>query len=54
MRERDDTRSGGTRIGAPLAAPEPTGAAESEGWAWMVDGGPAFSLEEATLEEGTF
>ena len=46
MRERDDTRSGGTGTGGP-AASEPGRAAESEEWAWMVDEDPAFYIEEA-------
>jgi hypothetical protein len=48
MNKRENPRLGapGTGSGGPPAAPEPSRAAESEEWAWMVDEDPAFYLEE--------
>jgi hypothetical protein len=49
MSERDTARpiAPGTGSGGPPASPEPSRAAESEEWAWMVEGDSAFCLEEA-------
>lgn len=49
MSKRDNARpiAPGTGSGGPPANPEPSRAAESEEWAWMVDEDPAFYLEEA-------
>ena len=51
MSERDTARpiAPATGSGGPPASPEPSRVAESEEWAWMVDEGPAFCLEEAGL-----
>jgi hypothetical protein len=47
MSKRNNARpiAPGTGSGPPVN-PEPSHAAESEEWAWMVDEDPAFYLEE--------
>ncbi len=53
MSKRDNSKSiaPGTGPGGPPAAPEPSRAADSEEWAWMVDEDPAFYLEEAAPDK---
>jgi hypothetical protein len=53
MSKRDKARpiAPGTGSGGPPVNPEPSHAAESEEWAWMVDEDPAFYLEEAAPDK---